>query len=265
MHEPRLNGGPGGVVVVAGYGPGDRALAGALEERGVKVHAIHRFTDARGDVQRLHPEAVLVGADAEAGDRSQFIRDVAADGTTRCILYMAPRADVGDALDALAAGVHDVVAPPHSAGSIMLRLAVLKSRANAGRGPGRSLSWGRLTLDLTSRQVLEGDRPLTLSGREFELLLHLLEARGRVVSREELLETIWGSEQGGSAVLDATVHRLRRKLAEVIPSPDLVETVRGVGYRLEVPPPRGDRRRTDLTLEASALRLSRVEPLQAHG
>jgi len=266
MQEPRTNGGPGGVVVVTGYGHGDRALAGALEERGVKVHTIDRFADARVEIQRLHPDAVLVGSDSEAGDRGQFIRDIAADGTSRCLLYLAPRAEITDALDAVAAGVHDVVAPPHSAGSILLRLAVLRSRANAGRGPGRSLSWGRLTLDLTSRQVLEGDRPLTLSGREFELLLHLLEARGRVVSREELLETIWGSEQGGSAVLDATVHRLRRKLAEVIPSPDLVETVRGVGYRLEVPPPRGDRRRTDLTPEAAAaLRANRVEPLQAHG
>jgi DNA-binding response OmpR family regulator len=254
-------------LVVTGYGHGDRALAGALEERGVKVHTIERFLEARSEVQRLHPDAVLVGPDADAGDRKQFIRDVAADGTTRCLLYLAPRTDIADALDALAAGAHDVIAPPHSAGSILLRIAVLRSRATAGRGPGRSISWGRLTLDLTSRQVLEGDRPLTLSGREFELLLHLLEARGRVVSREELLAAIWGSEQGGSAVLDATVHRLRRKLAEVVPSPDLIETVRGVGYRLEAPPPRGDRRRTDLSAEAAAVLrgASRVEPLQARG
>lgn len=264
MAEPRTNGGPGGAVLIAGYGHGDRALAGALEERGTRIHMVESFSLARAEVQRLHPDCVLVGSDLEAGDRFQFIRDVAADGTTRCLLYLAPRADIGDALEAVAAGVHDVVVPPHSAGSILLRVAVLRSRANAGRGPGRSLAWGRLTLDLTSRQVLEGDRPLTLSGREFELLLHLLEARGRVVSREELLDTIWGSEQGGSAVLDATVHRLRRKLAEVVPSPDLVETVRGVGYRLEVPPPRADRRRTDLTAEAAAAlrKVSRVEAVQ---
>jgi two-component system response regulator ResD len=265
MPEARANGGPGGVVLVTGYGHGDRALASALEERGIRVHTIERFSDARTEAQRLHPDAILVGSQPEAGDRGQFIRDVAADGTTRCLLYMAPRADISDALEALATGVHDVVAPPHSAGSILLRMAVLRSRASAGRGPGRSLSWGRLTLDLTSRQVLEGDRPLTLSGREFELLLHLLEARGRVVSRDELLGAIWGSDQGGSAVLDATVHRLRRKLAEVVPNPDLVETVRGVGYRLEVPPPRGDRRRTDLAAEAAAALRGRVESLQAHG
>ena len=264
MSEPRTNGGPVGAVLIAGYGPGDRALMGALQERGTRVHMVEDFATARIEVQRLHPDCVLVGSGAEAGDRFQFIRDIAADGTTKCVLYLAPRAEIADALEAVAAGVHDVVVPPHSAGSILLRMAVLRSRANAGRGPGRSLSWGRLTLDLTSRQVLEGDRPLTLSGREFELLLHLLEARGRVVSREELLDTIWGSEQGGSAVLDATVHRLRRKLAEVVPSPDLVETVRGVGYRLEVPPPRADRRRTDLTPEAATLRkVSRVEAVQA--
>lgn len=266
MQEARTNGGPGGGILIVGYGHGDRALAGALQDRGLRIHMVESFVAARGTAQKLHPDVVLVGSDAEAGDRFQFIRDAAADGTTRCLLYLAPYADIGDALEAVAAGVNDVVAPPHSAGSILLRIAVVKSRASAGRGPGRSLSWGRLTLDLTSRQVLEGDRPLTLSGREFELLLHLLEARGKVVSREELLGTIWGSE-GGSAVLDATVHRLRRKLAEVVPSPDLVETVRGVGYRLDVPPPRGDRRRTDLTPDAAAaLRTAaRVESLVAHG
>src|SRR5687768_12757739 len=118
MQEARTNGGPGGVVVVTGYGHGDRALASALEERGVRVHTIERFPEARGEVQRLHPDAVLVGPDAEAGDRKQFIRDVAADGTTRCLLYLAPRSDITDALDALATGAHDVIAPPHSAGSI---------------------------------------------------------------------------------------------------------------------------------------------------
>ena len=253
MQAPVANSGTGeGVVVVVGYGAGDRALATALEQRGVRVHTVERTLHARAEVRRLHPEAVLIGSQPSVGDRYQLIRDVSADGTTRCLLYLAPRAEIGDALEAMAAGAHDVVSPPHSAGSILLRIAVLRSRANAGRGPGRSLSWGRLTLDLTSRQVLEGDRPLTLSGREFELLLHLLEARGRVVSREELLQVIWGSDQGASAVLDATVHRLRRKLADAVPHPDLVETVRGVGYRLAVPPPRGERRRTDLTPAASA-------------
>ena len=247
-----VNGTGGGLIVIVGYGSGDKGLSSALEQKGVRVHVVDRITHARAEIRRLHPEAVLVGSHPDQGDRYQLIRDVAADGTTRCLLYLAPRAEIGDALEALAAGVHDVVSPPHSAGAILLRIAVLRSRANAGRGPGRSLSWGRLTLDLTTRQVLEGDRPLTLSGREFELLLHLIEARGQVVSREELLDTIWGSEQGGSAVLDATVHRLRRKLAEVVPHPDLVETVRGVGYRLEVPPPRGERRRTDLTTASTA-------------
>lgn len=237
MQEPRRNGADAASGLIAGYGHGDRALASALEDRGMRMRMSDDFTAAQAEIRRIRPDAVLVGSDVRAGDRLQFIRGVAAEGTARCLLYLAPRADVTDALEAVAAGVHDVLPPPHSAGSILLRIAVLKGQASAGRGPGRSLAWGRLTLDLTSRQVLEGDRPLTLSGREFELLLYLLEARGRVVSRAKLLDRIWGSKQGGSAVLDATVHRLRRKLAEVIPSLDLVETVRGVGYRLEAPPP----------------------------
>lgn len=235
MQEPGRNGAAAGLI--AGYGHGDHALASALGALGMHMRRVDDFSTALQEVRRTHPDAVLVGSDVQAGDRLQFVREVAAEKATRSLLYLAPRADIGDALEAVAAGVHDVVAPPHSAVSILLRIAILHSQATVCRGPGRSLSWGRLTLDLASRQVLEGDRPLTLSGREFELLLHLLEARGEVVSREELIDRIWGGDQGGSAVLDATVHRLRRKLAEVVPSPDLVETVRGIGYRLEIPPP----------------------------
>src|SRR5690349_7243111 len=134
MLDARSNGGPGGAVLIAGYGHGDHALAGALAERGTRVQSVGDFATARLEVHKLHPDCVLVGSDVEAGDRFQFIRDLAADGTTRCLLYLAPRAEIGEALEAIAAGVHDIVVPPHSAGAILLRMAVLKSRANAGRG-----------------------------------------------------------------------------------------------------------------------------------
>ena len=94
------------------------------------------------------------------------------------------------------------------------------------------MSWGRLSLNLNSREVLVNNRPMALTGREFELLLRLLEAGGRVVTREALITGIWGNEQYNVGVLEANVHRLRRKLAAMLPNHELLDTIRGVGYRL---------------------------------
>jgi DNA-binding response OmpR family regulator len=88
-------------------------------------------------------------------------------------------------------------------------------------------------VDPATHEVSGGaDRSFTLSGRELEVLVRLMEARGDVVPRQDLLSDIWGDDHRSEAVLDTTVHRLRRKLEEQISRPDLVATVRGVGYRL---------------------------------
>ena len=82
---------------------------------------------------------------------------------------------------------------------------------------------------------------MALTGREFELLLRLLQAGGRVVTREALISGIWGNEQYNVGVLEANVHRLRRKLTTMLPHHDLLDTVRGVGYRLSHEPTREPR------------------------
>jgi two-component system response regulator RegX3 len=131
-------------------------------------------------------------------------------------------------------GVDDVVAPPHLASGVLLRTVVsplLQARARDLRAhEGRQEV---LLVDRFSRMVLNQEEPASLTAREFELLERLLEAQGRVVSREDLLSDIWGEEQDSEAVLDATIHRLRRKLEADHSSPRLLVTIRGVGYRLE--------------------------------
>ncbi len=233
-------GNPGGshcLALLVGYGRGAAALADALEARDIRVLELDEFETGQREVQRLRPDLVLVGTDPAAGDPLAFMETMASGH--HVVLYLADRSDrdmVGPALDM---GADDVVCPPHSAAAIEVRCEVARRRlgvAPAGGLPPRQVSFGTLSIDLTTRQVMDGAKPLTLSGREFELLVHLMEAGGKVVSRGQLLQTIWGEDQASEAVLDATVHRLRRKLDEVLASPDVVATVRGVGYRLEVPP-----------------------------
>src|SRR5690606_27723041 len=106
------------------------------------------------------------------------------------------------------------------------------SASVAGDEPPQPLTLDGVTVDPMTREVSDGATPFTLSGRELDVLVRLTEARGNVVPRESLLADIWGDDQQSEAVLDATVHRLRKRLDEGISRGDFVLTVRGVGYRL---------------------------------
>jgi DNA-binding response OmpR family regulator len=224
-------------MLLAGHGRNALSLASALEERGFRIVAVSRFETALREVRRIRFDTVLVGSDPSAGDHLWFLEELTSFTGDFLRIALATCTDPAATERALAAGAHDVVCPPHSARAIAFRRQVLQRAVGpASIGTGRlrrRVALGHLVVDLASRQVLDGADPLTLSGREFELLIRLMEARGEVVQREDLLRDIWGGEQGSEAVLDATVHRLRRKLDEKLPEAEVVTTVRGVGYRLE--------------------------------
>lgn len=224
------------LVVLAGYGRSAPSLAVALADTGMQVLAFESYVSALDEAHRLEPELILAGHAEERDDVFRFLAGLAGVEWDTTVLFLADSADPDLVNGALEHGADDVVCPPHSVASILLRLHVSRrtqERRGRKRELSRRVSLGRLTVDLTSREVLDGGRPFSLSGREFELLVRLMEAGGEVVSREDLLEDIWGAQQGSAAVLDATVHRLRKRLDEKLREPELVTTVRGVGYRLD--------------------------------
>lgn len=225
-----------GVLVAAGMGRRGPGMAEALERCDQLVRVFGRVTSAIRELERLRPDTVVVGFD-EGPDAAFALLSAGRRQGATAVLALLDQVTAHRVDQALAAGAHDVVAPPHSAQAVLLRRRVLL-RASEGRLESgaavlmRRVVLGPLTVDLTTRQVLDGAEPLTLSGREFELLVRLMEARGNVVSRARLLADIWGADRASEAVLDATVHRLRRKLDEKLSDEELIATVRGVGYRL---------------------------------
>ncbi len=228
-----------GMILLAGIGRNAASLAEACRESGHAVATATTFARAMEDADRIRPDTIVVGADPTAGDSLEFLSSLEKGGSRAVRLLLSSCADPECTDEALAAGADDLVCPPHSARAILMRRQVLLRQISGTPAPNRPLRHrvmiGGLTIDLTSRQVLDGEDPLTLSGREFELLVRLMEGKGEVVPREVLLRDIWGQDKGTEAVLDATVHRLRRKLDEKQPEAELVTTVRGVGYRLDAP------------------------------
>lgn len=252
---------PLGMIVA--YGRGTPSLARALSSVGIDVISHGTYAAAREELEHLRPQLILVGDGAETweseADFFAFLRRTRKLDHDPVVLVLGDGQDPAAVRRALDDGADDLVCPPHSVSAIMLRQMVvrqLRDRHSHSPGLDRRVALGSLTLDLNTRQVSDGGRPFSLSGREFELLVRLMEAEGDVVPREALIHDIWGEEQGSAAVLDATVHRLRKKLDQKLDEPDMVTTVRGIGYRLEPcltssmsedgsPPPGSSRRGVD--------------------
>ena len=147
------------------------------------------------------------------------------------ILMLTARDTVTDRVTGLDAGADDYVVKPFSYDELAARLRALARRSETvARRPEPRLSAGPITLDETSRTVTVHERPVDLSPREFSLLESLLRHPGQALSRDQLLDQAWpfGVAVTPNAV-DAYVHYLRTKLGN---EGDRIETVRGVGYRL---------------------------------
>jgi DNA-binding response OmpR family regulator len=226
------------VVFLVAYGRGTHALTSGLERARITARSFDRILNARTEVARTQPDLILVGGDHGDGSSLDFIRELRQEGVESLVFYLAHSTDprlIGAGLDA---GADDVCVPPHSVGSILVRRLVnVRRRESPTNRPrtrqNRPLTLAGVTVDPFTREVSDGRVPFTLSGRELELLVHLMEAAGDVVTRAKLLQEIWGDEQQDDAVLDATVHRLRKRLEERLSRPGFVATVRGVGYRLK--------------------------------
>jgi DNA-binding response OmpR family regulator len=146
------------------------------------------------------------------------------------ILILTARDTVGDRIAGLDAGADDYLAKPFDLGELQARLRALVRRARSQTEP--VIAHGALRLDPAGRSVTLEGRAVDLSAREFAILHELLLNAGRVMSKAQLEEKLygWGEEIESNAV-EVFVHHLRRKLA-----PDLIRTIRGVGYMIAKQP-----------------------------
>jgi len=144
------------------------------------------------------------------------------------ILMLTASDDLNDKLVGLSAGADDYVTKPCSMPEVVARVRALMRRSREAQAPERVRSFGELRVDLATREVFVGGRPVTLTRIEFELL-DVLSADPRVVmTKGRLLERVWGPNWfGDDHVVDVHVSNLRRKIGA-----PFIQTVRGVGYRL---------------------------------
>jgi two-component system alkaline phosphatase synthesis response regulator PhoP len=152
------------------------------------------------------------------------------------VIMLTARTEETDKIVGLSVGADDYVTKPFSPRELTARVkaALRRIQAGAGSGPEKSvLSFQHVRIDTGARQVTVDDHPIELTAIEFDLLKALAENRGRVLTREQLLEKVWGGEYFGEMrVVDVHLGHVRQKLGNA----DLLATVRGVGYRFDDEP-----------------------------
>jgi two-component system alkaline phosphatase synthesis response regulator PhoP len=152
------------------------------------------------------------------------------------VIMLTARTDETDKIVGLSVGADDYVTKPFSPRELVARVKAALKRIKTGTGSGAErsvMSFKRVYIDVGAHTVTVDGAPIELTSIEFELLIALAENRGRVLSREQLLEKVWGSEYFGEIrVVDVHLGHVRQKLGDEA----LIATVRGVGYRFEDEP-----------------------------
>jgi DNA-binding response OmpR family regulator len=153
------------------------------------------------------------------------------------ILMLTARQDEVDRIAGLELGADDYVAKPFSLGELLARVRAIMRRSDRQPAGSREvLDAGELRVDTGSRRAWSAGTELTLSQKEFDLLTCLIRNRGMALSRDVLLERVWGYDfLGDSRTVDVHIRWLREKVEPDPSRPIYIQTVRGVGYRFEIP------------------------------
>ena len=148
------------------------------------------------------------------------------------ILMMSARGRVDDRIRGLVEGADDYLAKPFSPAELVVRVSALLRRGTPGDLPTAMIRHGNLEVDLDRREVRLNGKTMNLTDVEFRMLVAVIQAKGRVLTRSHLTETIYGMDREVlGRTIDVTVQRIRAKLGDDPDSPRYIATVRGVGYR----------------------------------
>ena len=205
-------------------------LLRGLEREGFTVVHVESGADARTALRGATPDVVLLDLGLPDIDGFELCRELRATSDVPIIVVTA-RGEEVDRVVGLELGADDYVVKPFGFRELVARIRAVRRRAN-GRAGGHPANLGDLVVDRRTRRATVEGRAVTLTPKEFDLLALLADDPGAVCSRQQILDEVWDPHwYGPTKTLDVHVASLRRKLGH----PELIETVRGVGYRLSVP------------------------------
>jgi DNA-binding response OmpR family regulator len=204
-----------------------RLLEIELAEAGYRVEVARTGAQGLAAIEGNEPDLVVLDVRLPDVDGLTVCRSARRAGHKVPILMLTALDRVGDRVIGLDAGADDYLPKPFAIEELLARLRALARRTAE---TDEWLQVGHVHLNTASREVTVEGRPVELSAREFDLLAFLMHAPGRVFTREQIYEGVWGyTYPGRTKVIDFFISALRRKLDETVED-SLIRTVRGVGY-----------------------------------
>ena len=213
----------------------------ALKFHGCAVSTAASGTDALRQAESARPDLIVLDVVLPDIDGFEVCRRLRAGGNEVPVIFLTARDTSSDTVTGLALGGDDYVTKPFSVEALVARVRAVLRRASRSVAAGATdtsaegiLRIGDLELDESRWSVYRAGVPVELSPTEFRLLAYLMRHQGRVLTRAQLLENVWGWDYAGqSQIVETYVSYLRRKLDPL--GPPLIHTQRGVGYSLRLP------------------------------
>jgi len=181
--------------------------------------------------KRKSPHLIILDLMLPGMDGKDICRALKSDPVTRSIpvLMLTAKSEEVDRIVGFELGADDYVTKPFSPRELVLRAKAILRREETAQEAEKPIQAGDLSIDMDRHQVFVKRTPVRLTSTEFKLLLELASNRGRVRTREHLLDKVWGyTYEGYARTVDTHIRRLREKLGA---AGDSIETIRGVGYR----------------------------------
>jgi len=205
-------------------------ISQGLQEQGFDVNVCGNGNEAYTLATTRPYDAIVLDIMLPGRDGLSILRGLREQKNAVPVILLTARTELNERLDGLNLGADDYMTKPFYVEELIARIHAVCRRAKDE--PTGLLQVGDLSLNLMSREVRRGDHQIDLTAREFSLLERLMRSPGRVFTRTQLLEHVWGYDfDPETNLVDVNIRRLRKKIEED-PERPLLETVRGVGYRI---------------------------------
>ena len=205
-----------------------------LTSNGYKVITANNGNDAVKLAVEEKPNLILLDLMIPGKDGYDVCKDVRSNSEIRNtpIIMLTAKSEELDKILGLELGADDYITKPFSVRELLARVKAVLRRFSISEPESKVLAFGNLTADFDKREILVNDKKLDLTLKEFELLEILIRNKGKILTRDTLLDKIWGYEYiGETRTVDVHIRYLRKKIELDDKNPKLIETIRGVGYR----------------------------------
>ena len=213
------------------------ALAYLLKKESYEVEVAVNGAEAIERFQTFNPDLILLDLMIPEVSGTEVCRVIRSTSQVPIIMLTAKDSEI-DKVVGLELGADDYVTKPYSSRELLARMKAVMRRNSgdsAGLEEGAMLTAGSVRMDIDKHQVTVNSVAVTFPLKEFELLEFLMRNSGRVLTRSQLIDRVWGNDYfGDTKTLDVHIKRLRAKIEEDPANPKIIHTIRGLGYKLEI-------------------------------